>query len=155
MIRKNLTRSLGKRFGRVILRAVIPTLDERVDTLRKKVVSHQEKLQAKLQTSLDKSKKEVANYFFPLVKKNPPDALIGYFPAMRDDEIRSWVDKELSAVFPSASDITEKMELRCEYKDVTYNTLNQKEFLVQIKTAYPYTDWDKAHKEFTAVGEAL
>ncbi len=153
-IRKNLTRSLGKHFGRVVLRAVIPILEKRINALRDKVNSHKEKLQTKLQNNLNKSKQQVANYYFPLVKETPPDAMIGTFPSMRDDEIRAFIDSELSAVFPSAEHIAQKMELRIDYKDVTYSTLNQKEFLEQIRAAYPQTDWDRAHEEFTAVGEA-
>jgi hypothetical protein len=39
------------------------------------------------------------------------------------------------------------------YKDVTFETLNQEDFLDAIKEVFPHADWDKAYKEFLAAGE--
>ncbi|CAI4155834.1 hypothetical protein ALT1545_10291 [Alteromonas macleodii] len=42
------------------------------------------------------------------------------------------------------------MELRCEFKDLTYETLNKKEFIENVKNAFKYKDWDKAYEESIA-----
>jgi len=46
------------------------------------------------------------------------------------------------------------MRLEVRFKDVTFETLNQKDFLDSIKSAYPNKNWDKAHEDFKAEGEA-
>ncbi|MGA2637184.1 hypothetical protein [Methylocella sp.] len=45
------------------------------------------------------------------------------------------------------------MQLDVRYKDVTFETLNQKDFLEAVKAAFPRIDWDKAYEEFRAAGE--
>jgi hypothetical protein len=45
------------------------------------------------------------------------------------------------------------MQLDGRYKDVTFETLNQKDFLEAVKGAFPRIDWDKAYDEFRAAGE--
>ncbi len=55
---------------------------------------------------------------------------------------------------PTADDLTKKMELKQTYKDVTFETLNKPDFLTSLREAFPAVDWDKAYKEFQAVGEA-
>ncbi|WP_250046626.1 hypothetical protein [Phaeovulum sp. NW3] len=40
-----------------------------------------------------------------------------------------------------------------EFKDVTYETLQDPEFLVAVRAAFPGHDWDKAHEEYKAAGE--
>ena len=46
------------------------------------------------------------------------------------------------------------MTLTERYKDITFETLNQDDFLDSIKTAFKNVDWEKAYKEFKAVGES-
>lgn len=45
------------------------------------------------------------------------------------------------------------MKLETNYKDVTFETLNNEGFLEDIKKAYPQMDWDKADDEFKAARE--
>ena len=40
------------------------------------------------------------------------------------------------------------MNLEVRYKDVTFETLNQLDFLDAVKQAFPRVDWDKAYSEF-------
>ena len=46
------------------------------------------------------------------------------------------------------------MKLDERYKDVTFETLNRKDFLESVKEAFPYVDWDKAYSEFKAAGQS-
>ena len=68
--------------------------------------------------------------------------------------IRAWLQRELDKVFPAATDLVDKMKLEDRYKDVTFETLNQSDFLEAVKKAFPLVDWDKAYSEFQAAGEA-
>ena len=61
---------------------------------------------------------------------------------------------ELDRVFPSADDLIQEMKLDVRYKDVTFETLNRKDFLESVKDAFSNVDWDKAYSEFKAAGQS-
>lgn len=153
-IRKNLTPSLGKDHGRVVLKAAKPRLLERLSELRNKLQAHQRKVESELQAKLDASKRQVVEYYLPLVRANPPDGLVGSLLKVTDDDIKSWIESELDAVFPRASKLIKGMTLEARYKDVTFETLNQRDFLDLVKDAFPRIDWDKPFDDFMAAGEA-
>ena len=154
-IRSKLTPSLGKDHGRVVLKANKPLLEERLAKLREQLIAHQDKVKAELQGQLDKSRKQIVDYFLPIVIESPPDELRGQFPNPGMAEARDWLDEELGAVIPEAESLIEKMHLNVRYKDVTFETLNQEEFLEAIKAAFPLRKdfWEKAYDEFRAACE--
>ncbi len=154
-IRKNFTPSLGKDHGRVVLKAAKPKLEERIAELRIKLKAHQKRVEEELQIKLEDSKQQVVEYYLPLAQANLPDALIGglFSSQINDDLIRGWINEQLEKVFPSAESLVSKMTLEDRYKDVTFETLNQEDFLDSVKVAFPRVDWEKAYNEFKAAGE--
>lgn len=70
-----------------------------------------------------------------------------------EEDARRWLESELSRVFPEAEEIIQKMQLDVRYKDVTFETLNQENFLELVQEAFPMVDWDKTYQEFRAAGE--
>ncbi len=153
-IRKNFTPSLGKDHGRIVLKAAKPTLLARLAALRSKLESHQKKVEAELQAKLDESKKQVVDYYLPLARSNPPDALVGSLLSVADDDIKQWIEEKLSSVFPDAKGLIHKMTLEDRYKDVTFETLNRPDFLESVKAAFPRIDWDKPFHDFKAAAQA-
>lgn len=155
-IRKNFTPSLGKDHGRVVLKSAKPHLTKRIAELRTKLDAHQKKVETDLQAKLNESKKQVVDYYLPLVKANPPDALLGglFNPGNDETAIRSWIEWILGKVFPSAESLIHKMVLEERYKDVTFETLNRPDFLESVKLAFPHINWDQAYSEFKAAGES-
>jgi hypothetical protein len=156
-IRRNFTPSLGKDHGRVVLKSAKPHLTKRICELRTKLEAHQKKVATELQAKLDESKKQVMNYYVPLAKANPPDALLGRLlnPSTDEAAIRSWIEEVIGKVFPSAEDLIHKMVLEERYKDVTFETLNHPDFLESVQQAFPRINWGKAYNEFKAAGEQL
>jgi hypothetical protein len=152
-IRKNFTPSLGKDHGRVVLKAAKSHLEERLSKFRDELKAHQERVEKELQGQLDESRKQIVDYFVPRVKANPPDAMRGQFLKFGEAEAGVWLDGELDRVFPKAEALIQKMQLDVRYKDVTFETLNRKDFLDAVKEAFPRIDWDKAYNEFRAAGE--
>ena len=152
-IRKNFTPSLGKDHGRVVLKAAKPHLEERLSKFRDELKSHQENVEKELQGQLDESRKQIVDYFVPRVVASPPDEMRGQFLKFEEAEARVWLDGELNRVFPKAEELIEKMQLDVRYKDVTFETLNGKDFLDSIKEAFSRINWDKAYNEFRAAGE--
>jgi hypothetical protein len=45
------------------------------------------------------------------------------------------------------------MELQVQFRDVTYETLNEDGFVESLRKAYPYVDWDKPYEQFQAARE--
>ena len=60
----------------------------------------------------------------------------------------------MNRVFPSAESLIQEMKLDERYKDVTFETLNRKDFLESVKDAFQNVDWDKAYTEFKAAGQS-
>lgn len=154
-IRKNLTRSLGTSHGRVVLKNAKPVLEKRIEEFRANLEAHKKLIEKELQAHIDESRDAVVDFFLPAALENPPDAIIGDTMSAKPDEddVRKWLTRILNRVFPRAKDLTGKMELVAIFKNVTFESLNQKEFLQQIKSQYPGINWDKAYNEFRAAGE--
>jgi hypothetical protein len=154
-IRKNFTPSLGKDHGRVVLKSSKPHLVKRLQELRKKLEEHQKKVESELQAKLDESRKHVVEYYLPLARQNPPDAVLGQLlrPEPTEDDLRTWIESQLVEVFPDAKKLVKKMSLEERFKDVTFETLNHSDFLESVKDAFPRVDWEKAYEEFKAAGE--
>lgn len=154
-IRSNFTPSLGKSHGRVVLKSAKPTLETRLDELRANLVKHQAKVKEKLQADLDQSRDEVVEYYLPLAKAKPPDAVVGQSLSkeVSDEHLKKWLNRRLEKVFPAADELARQMTLDVNFKDVTFETLNRPDFLESVKKAFPDVDWDKAYDEFRAAGE--
>lgn len=155
-IRRNFTPSLGKDHGRVVLKAAKPHLVKRLDEFRAKLAAHQKTVETELQKNLDKSRDEIVEYYLSRVVQNPPDSLLGQLLSSTpgEEDARKWLDHVMKGVFPTSRTLVHAMKLAVYFKDVTFETLNEPEFLESIKKAFPNIDWDKAYEEFKAAGES-
>jgi hypothetical protein len=150
-IRKNFTRMVNGE--RVALKSAKPKLLERLAELRVKLAEHQAKVKDELQEKLDESKKQVVEHYLPLVNENPPDAMHGDLSEDTEEARRKWIDLKLSQVFPTAEELTGEMSLTDSYKDVTFETLNNEDFIKSLKISFPCVDWEKPYNDFKAAAE--
>lgn len=155
-IRKNFTPSLGKDHGRVVLKAAKLHLVARLTEFRNKLEAHQKAVEAELQKHLDTSREQIVAYYQARVIEAKPDALLGQSlnGEISEAAAKKWLNGELDKVFPSAESLIQEMKLDERYKDVTFETLNRKDFLESVKDAFPNVDWDKAYSEFKAAGQS-
>lgn len=155
-IRKNFTPSLGKDHGRVVLKASKPHLVARLAEFRTKLDAHQKAVASDLQKHLDTSREQIVAYYQPRVIEAKPDELLGQSinGEISEATANKWLNGQLDRVFPNADDLIQEMKLDERYKDVTFETLNRKDFLESVKDAFPYVDWDKAYSEFKAAGQS-
>jgi hypothetical protein len=153
-IRDKFTSSLGKDRGRVLLVRNKDLFLKKIAELDEKLSEHGEQVKENLQKSIDSSKAAIVNIYLPILKtNNPEDMEIGLGLEPSDEKIKEWVLEQLNGVFPCAEELIKKMELRYDFKDLTYETLNKKEFIDNVKKAFKYENWDKAYKEsITASG---
>ncbi len=154
-LRDDFTRPLGKPWGRVILRTTRKLFDERVEAFRKKLEAHKKKVRDELEKHLADSRQKVVEYYLPLVKERPPDSLMGQLITAKPDDaqVSAWLDAELDREFPRPDQLLSDMKLDVQYRDVTYETLNEDGFADALKDAYPHVDWDKPFDEFNAAKE--
>ena len=155
-IRKNLTRSLGKDHGRLVLKATKPLLKARLAEFREKLEVHQKTVEVNLQKHLDTSRSQVIDYYLPRLIASMPDALLGQSldGEVSDASAKAWLNAELDRVFPQANYLVQEMRLEENYKDVTFETLNHKGFLSSVKKEFPGIDWDKTYREFRAAAQS-
>ena len=155
MIRDNFTPTVGK-YGRMVLKKKKKALEGFLDELREKLKKHRENVKEKLQEHIEKSREQVVEYYLPLVMNEKPMFVVagseGDEPTK--DEARVLLDRKLNSAFPTAESLTKKMVLEVHFKDVTFETLSDREFMRSIKKAFPDQDWEKTYKEFMAAGES-
>jgi hypothetical protein len=151
-IRDNFTRALGKPWGRVVLRAQRDKFDARIDEFRLKLNEHKSSVKKELGETLDGSQQQLLDYFLPLVVANPPDELSGQVStsSVSDAQARDWLKGELESVFPTPASLVSDMTLDVQFRDVTYETLNEVGFAEKLSEVYPHVDWEKPFSEFDA-----
>lgn len=151
-IREIYAKSLGKPWGRVLLRTKRPDFDKRIEKLREKMQKHQENLRAKLKEHLNKSLTQIVEYFLPDVMASLPEVLFAGImtPKPTEEQARTWLKREISRCFPRPEDLLGNMVLECQFKDVTYETLNEPGFDETLRRAFPDMNWDKPFNEFHA-----
>jgi len=151
-IRDNFTRPLGKPWGRVLLRSTRPLFDERIAQFRQRLAEHRKAVEESLAQSLEKSRDQLVEYFLPLVGRSLPDVFLGQITTREpsNEQIRSWLMFELEKVFPEPQDLVTEMKLDVQFRDVTYETLNEEGFGEKLREAYPHVNWDKPFDEFDA-----
>ena len=151
-IRDDFTPSLGEPHRRVLLKSKKPVFEERIVKFQAKLEKFQKKVGKGLQKALDDSRDQIIDYYAPIAKQFPPDEMIG--KGLEGEEgARIWLKTVLDEVFPKAEKLIQKMQIEVNYKDMTYDTLNDEDFFLSIKKAFPGINWSKPHQESIAVKE--
>jgi hypothetical protein len=151
LILEDFTSSLGEPYGRILLRAKRPEFDARVKALNEKVEIHKKTIKDKLQKEIENSIDRIVEAWVVHVLTSPPPQLRKQVVGdPTDEKAVQWLCDELHKVFPDAEELISEMRLNVHFRDVTYETLKDKDFEKGLKKAFPYVDWDKPFKEFDA-----
>lgn len=156
-LRKKYVRSMGSRYGNVILRQKKKEFELEVEKIKEEINNFRDAAVKKLNDEFEKSKKILTKALLPEVRKNPPDDLIGVIIGNKPttEEFKRYIEVNLNSNIPKAETFVSKMELYCDYKDVTYEMLNDDSFFANLIEAFPYIDWpDRPYEEFSAAREA-
>jgi len=160
-IRDAFTPSLGNDHGRIVLKNNVPRLKKELARLRVEKDAYEQELRNNLQDHINESLDKVVGHYLPLIMKsvkvgnNTPIRLYGRARSdpPSEEDAKEWLIYELGKVFPSAESLIGKMEITEDYKDVTFETLNNKGFQSSVETAFPTINWDSPYDEFHALGE--
>lgn len=149
-IRREHTRALGT-FGSIALRANRPRLEKAIAKIREQVETFQKDVRARLQKELDHSQKQLVASVLPGLKKAPPEALLSAIVGKPTvDQLRRWIEDQLARSFPPLDRLVSEMQVKVAFKGVTYETLNDPQFQIAVREAYPLVDFEKPFREFTA-----
>lgn len=139
-------------FGNVILRSKKEEFESAVDELKKHIKTFQKELEAKLQKAIDKNRAALVTALAPAVIAQTPDRWKKFLPSKPSpDDIRQVLDCELSDHFGSAERNLKKIDVSLIFKGVTYETLNNPEFIKTVKKRMPIL---KLYEEYEAARES-
>jgi len=151
-IRKKYIKSLGSRFGSVILKQKKEEFLKEIDKAKEDLDKFREDIEKKLTTEFNKCKKELIKVLTPGVIKNPPDDLSGGILTSKptSDQAKQYLENELNIIIPNVNTFVQEMTIQCDFKDVTYDMLKEKEFFDALKRSYKYIDWPNPFEEYEA-----
>lgn len=154
--RRQYTRSLGHDLGRVVLIKDVMAFDKAVEGLKGELVGIRESAVSRISCAIKRRKKRLKKILFPLLSKNPTDELkhwIENLPNPWQETIGRYLTAVLDDVFPDSSAMIDRMDLRCIYKDVTWEMLNEKKFGDAIKRIFPKEEFTGLYSERNTIGE--
>jgi hypothetical protein len=154
-LRKTYTRSMGKRLGSVILLKNKEIFEKKVNKISKEIEKFSEKVKISLEKELSYTKKEISKILLPVIMKNPPDELKGIIMTKKPSQkiAEEFISDELSKFLPDVDGLITEMELHCDFKDITYEMLNDPLFQENIQKQFRIENFLKPFESFSAVQE--
>ena len=153
-VRKQFTRPLGKNYGVVILKRMREDFEKEIEKIRAKLTELSESVQSELETEIDKSRMALVGMLLPSIISNPPKVLTAQlFGELTEETATQFIINELNKVIPETESLIGEMKLDCYYKDVTFESLNDTDFINAIEEKYPYNNFAKLYSEQDAIGQ--
>lgn len=155
IIRKKYIKSLGPRYGNVILVQKKDAFIKEVDELKKELEKFKKQIEKSLQIEFEKSRKDLIKILSPGIMRNPPDDLIGCINTKKPNsqQAKEYIGDVLKNVIPDINIFIGDMSLQCDFKDVTYEMLKDENFFEILKREYKYIKWPKPFEEYKAAKE--
>lgn len=152
-IRKAYLKSLGEDYGTIILKQKKEKFIKEIENIKLEIDKFKEKSKKKIDSDFEKCIKDLRTILLPQIIKNTPDELINQIENDKPtgEQAKTYLDNELKKILPKSEDCISNMELKYTFKDVTYEMLNDENFQIAIKRAFPYVEWTKAFKESDAI----
>ena len=136
-------------YGTVILRTRKEQFEKAVKILERYVQRFQKRLKEQLQTAIDSNRETLTQALLPGVVAKPPKRwtrFLGNNP--RREEVERMLRAELGRTFGKAEDVIQDMEVKAIFKGVTYESLNDPEFIRVASEQIP--SLDILHDEYDA-----
>ncbi len=141
------------RYGTVVLRRDKEALQIALKKLEAAVDKFAERVKASIQDRIDKNVAELVKSLLPGLTKRPPQEWIpssGERP--NKDAIRRLLEDDLRSAFGTADQLIREMRVRCMFKGVTYELLNDHDFIKAVAHSIP--ELERFHREFDAAEQA-
>lgn len=135
--------------GSVILREAKDEFVKKVDELKKCLDTYKQAVENDLQRAIDKNRDLLVAELLPGVLANPPERWRRALGLFADKpRIERMLRSDLKKRFGSAKDLCRGMELTVRFKGITYESLNDPEFIELAMEAIP--SLETLHDEFDA-----
>ena len=139
-----------KGYGSVILRTKKDDFRTEITELKAAVVEFSKEVKETLQKRIDERREALVEALFPAIKQNPPKDWIKSDGKRPDDAtLRQFLEDDLRRAFGTADRLIRQMEVKCLFKGVTYESLQDENFIDIAQKAIPelkdlYNEYDAA-----------
>lgn len=137
--------------GRVMLKSKQLNFENELASIEKRLDDCKQDLKNDLQRTLDNVIDAIVPELARSVLADPPPRFRGLFPAT-EDSAAAYVREELTKAIPTAEELISGMKIHKFYKDVTYETLKNKDFGERVMKEIPKSvlDGSLLQEEFAA-----
>lgn len=129
--------------GRVMLKSKQAVFEDDLAQIQKDLDDCKQALEQELQVALNKVVASIVPDLARAVLADPPSRFRGLFPNNLE-AAADYVRGELDKTFPSAAELVSGMKIHKFYKDVTYETLKNKDFAERVMNEIPQSVLDGA-----------
>jgi hypothetical protein len=121
-------------YGTVVLRHLKPDLEKKVARLDRCVALFSERVNQRLVEAIDRTRERLCEQILPAIKQSPPTRWHKFLgPEPTEEKVRHMLDAELRQVFDKTLARLEGMHVKLIFKGVTYEMLNNPEFITLAK----------------------
>ncbi len=124
--------------GQLINKARRTAFDQRLKWFTARISAYSKAVATALQHNIDESVDNLTTALLPTVSKSPPARLLKHSLNQEhsEDEIRNALKAELQYAFDIADDRFFQPSVKVVYKDLTYETIQNKKFRQQLDVAF-------------------
>lgn len=141
--------------GTVVLQSYKNEFASAVEALKAEVREFQSLMKDRIQSVVEENREKLVRALRAGVVVNPPDRwrpVLGSKP--REQDIEQMLRSELTKAFGSAEDLFSEMKVNVVFKGVTFESLNDPEFISAVEKIIPST-LEPLHEEFDAAAARM
>lgn len=152
-LRKDFVKSLGERYGTVILRREREKFSEDVQKITEELDTLKNTIKEDLENEIQKSQESLVELLLPALVKNPPPQFIGQSNKVDEGWLKLYLEAQIDKQMPQPEQLIKDMDFYCNYKDVTYETLNDQKFIDAVNNHFPNEKFEKLYSEEETIAE--
>ncbi|MEI6754362.1 MAG: hypothetical protein WCK78_14495 [Paludibacter sp.] len=126
--------------------------EKNIKLIENEILDTKKNILNKLQGEINNSRKSIEKSLFDFLLSNPPESAKNLFDEVLADNITYEVSKIVSRIkFPEASSLIDDMKLDLFYYDITWEDLNNKNFLIEMQEKNLLSNKEKAYFDNLAI----
>ncbi|MEI8271563.1 MAG: hypothetical protein WCG08_02985 [Paludibacter sp.] len=126
--------------------------EKNIKLIENEILDTKKNILNKLQGEINNSRKSIEKSLFDFLLSNPPESAKNLFGEVLADNITYEVSKIVSRIkFPEASSLIDDMKLDLFYYDITWEDLNNKDFLIEMQEKNLLSNKEKAYFDNLAI----
>lgn len=152
-LRKKYLRSLGERYKTVILIREKAQFDQEFRVLAQQLDDLQKSIIEDLENEILTSRSKLTELVVSGWRENPPATYQDANGRLDERWATEYVQETLARSSPDAEKLLEKMQLTCDYKDITIEMMNDEDFIKSVIEKFPDEKFGKLYSEQETVGK--